>query len=465
MVFSRKNKEEVRNRTRKTRTLIVAVISIILIFSAALMLPTGYMRRNSAVAINESAKSYPNYVYQWNSTFDIGNEDAGNGVVMDSSGNIYVTGYTKSIRYNGFHAMLDSVGTLEWNYTWGTGYDDVGYDMAIYDDSNIYVVGEYDYDILFGNDYIITYKLNQTGAREWTDYYNGGYSGHGYGMTIKGGITPIIYVTGKLGITSPKVVLVSYLLNGVLLNTTEYDEPTKDIGRAVGVDSQNNIYVAGTTEDGTGALNVLLLKYDSNFHLIWNVSWGDSGDENVYDMCIDDEDNIYICGSIELMGGTQAFLLKYNSAGVLQWSRIWASYETECARSITMDSASNLIIGGYVINGGKKDVMITGFDLDGLQWWYEIWGGDGNDVCNGVFAGEDGSIVFCGTTNSTGMGEYDGDVLIIKYANITFTSPTTTTTSSAIPGFDMLLVTITMFLIFITAIEIRKNKKRCPQFT
>jgi len=90
-------------------------------------------------------------------------------------------------------------------------------------------------------------------------------------------------------------------------------------------------------------------------------------------MCIDDEDNIYICGSIELMGSLQAFLLKYNCMGVLQWSRIWANYEAECAKSITKDSALNLIIGRYVINGGKKDdVMITVFDLDGLQWWYEV---------------------------------------------------------------------------------------------
>jgi len=79
-------------------------------------------------------------------------------------------------------------------------------------------------------------------------------------MAIKGCITPIIHVIGKLGIISLKVVLVSYLLNGSLLNTTEYDGSTNDIGQAVGVDSQNNIYVAGTTEDGTGALNVLLLK-------------------------------------------------------------------------------------------------------------------------------------------------------------------------------------------------------------
>ena len=60
--------------------------------------------------------------YQWNNTWKEGYWDYSFGMVMDSSGNVYLSGYTNSDHYNDYDMCLlrfNSTGVIDWYCTWG----------------------------------------------------------------------------------------------------------------------------------------------------------------------------------------------------------------------------------------------------------------------------------------------------------------------------------------------------------
>ena len=86
---------------------------------------------------------------QWTKLLGTSSDEDGNGVTVDSSGNIYVTGRTggalDSIANSGssdiFLVKYDSTGEKQWTKLLGTSSDDYGFGMTVDSSDNIYVTG------------------------------------------------------------------------------------------------------------------------------------------------------------------------------------------------------------------------------------------------------------------------------------------------------------------------------------
>jgi len=136
-------------------------------------------------------------------------DDEGNGVSTDSSGNIYVTGYTyggldgntNSGEWDIFLVKYNSSGTKQWTKQLGTSSSDSGNGVTTDSSGNIYVTG-YTRGGLDGNTNSGSYdiflvKYNSSGTKQWTKQL--GTSSGDYGNDVTTDSSDNVYVTGSTG--------------------------------------------------------------------------------------------------------------------------------------------------------------------------------------------------------------------------------------------------------------------------
>ena len=211
---------------------------------------------------------------------------------MDSSDNIYVTGYTEgeldgNTNSGGKDLFLFKYNSSGSNHRYrllGTSSDEAGNDVTVDSYDNIYVTG----------------------------YTEGGLDGY-----ISSG--------GK------DLILVKYNSSLTKQWTKQLGTSTNDVGEGVTVDSKNNIYVSGYTYGGldgntnSGSYDIFLVKYNSSGTKQWTQQLGSTSSDVGFRVSVDSSDNIYVTGYTEggldgntNAGGMDIFLVKYNSSGVKQ---------------------------------------------------------------------------------------------------------------------------------------------------
>jgi len=106
-------------------------------------------------------------ILQWDTTWSGSSDDYGSGVAIYSLDNIYIAGYTGSYGVGAYDLCLvkyDSSGAQQWNRTWGGSDYDAGRGVAVDSTDNIYVAG---YTNSFGTEgedmYFVKFGIDSDG--------------------------------------------------------------------------------------------------------------------------------------------------------------------------------------------------------------------------------------------------------------------------------------------------------------
>jgi hypothetical protein len=183
--------------------------------------------------------------------------------------------------------------------------------------------------------------------------------------------------------------------------------------RTMALDSSDNVYLAGWTDDGLEE-NSVLLKYDKNGVLQWNrtLDRGNSGG-----IAIDSLDNIYLVGTIYFVESKEDMILvKYDNSGVYQWNRTWGGNDYDNCYDVTIDSSDNIYLTGNTgdpFGEGSYDMALIKYDSSGIYQWNRTWGGSERDDSYEVVVDSLGNLYITGTTESFGAGLTD--IVLIKY--------------------------------------------------
>jgi hypothetical protein len=393
---------------------------------------------------------------QWTQQLGTSERDFGYGVTVDSSDNIYVTGYTgggldgntNSGERDIFLVKYNSSGTKQWTQQLGTSEFDYGYGVSLDNSSNIYVsgytMGGLDGNTNSGSVDLFLVKYNSSGVKQWTRQLGTSSEDRGLGVSVDS--SDNIYLTGYTyggldGNTNSgdlDLFLVKYNSSGIKQWTQQLGTSSGDTGRGVTVDSSDNIYVSGNTGgdlDGntnSGNSDIFLVKYYDNGTKQWTQQLGTSSDESLGVVTIDSSDNIYVTGYTNggldgntNSGGSDIFLVKYYDNGTKQWTQQLGTSSDDFGLGVTVDSSDNIYVTGQTggsldgnTNSGGRDIFLVKYNSSGTKQWTQQLGTSSGDTGMGVTVDSSDNIYVTGTTGgdldgNTNSG--DNDIFLVKY--------------------------------------------------
>jgi hypothetical protein len=392
---------------------------------------------------------------QWNTFLGSDNNDFGLGIATDASGNVFVVGVSNAswgtpIRSFGvgpdaFLAKLDSNGTLLWNAFLGGSSGDEGDGVGVDASGNVYVTGfsaaswGSPINSFTGSEDAFVAKLDTNGALLWNTFLGSTGADRGNAIAVDGGN---VYVGGWSDTTWGTPVnafaggrdafAIKLTLNGGFVWSTFMGGPINDFGNAIAVDSDGNVLVGGESQATWGTpvqaytarADGFAAKLNSSGQRQWNTFYGTSeNDEVVYGIAVDLDGNAYITG-------LQNFVAKLNSSGVAQWN-MPAGGLTGFA--IAVDNTNNVFVAGHT----ATDAVTTKYNSQGVFQWQSFDGGSGMDVARGIAVRGNGNVYVAGSSNfswgapirpfTTGAQTNDGFVyklLDLPPPTLQFNSPT-----------------------------------------
>ncbi len=235
---------------------------------------------------------------QWGTYYGGSSSESGNGVSIDNSGNVYLTGDTESttgIATSGAHQLslggysdaflvkFNPSGTRQWGTYYGGNDYDIGESVVADDNGDIYItgytystngistVGSYQPDKAGGQDVFLA-NLNSTGVRQWGTYYGG--NDYDIGESVVADDNGDIYITGYTlssdGIATPGAHQSSlggsydaFLAKFTSCFSTNIISHPSDIAKCVGITADFQVTVTGDgltyqwqVDKGSGFINL-----------------------------------------------------------------------------------------------------------------------------------------------------------------------------------------------------------------
>ncbi len=306
-------------------------------------------------------------VKQWTRQLGTSYSEMGQGITSDSSGNVYVTGHTNGNlesqtdlvigQSDLFVVKYNSSGVKQWTRQLGTSYDESGQGITSDSSGNIYVTGytegDLDDNTKAGGADLFVVKYSSSGVKQWTRQLGSSHSTATVRWDIVSDSSGNIYVTGGThggldGNTNAgfgaylgeDLFVVMYSSSGVKQWTRQLGTSYDDRGQGITTDSSGNVYVTGYTygnlESQTdltfGQNDLFVVKYNSSGAKQWTRQLGTVFSEQGLGITSDSSNNIYVTGytgggldgnanvgsNVEGTDFTDFFVVKYNSNGAKQ---------------------------------------------------------------------------------------------------------------------------------------------------
>lgn len=297
--------------------------------------------------------------FVWARAMGSTSDDYGYSILVDSTGNVYTTGYFRltvdfdpgegvaeiyELSSQGaediFISKLNSSGTFVWARAIGGGTSDVGLGISQYSAGNLYTTGWFQGTVDFdpgggttnlasagqGSFDIFISKLDSDGNFVWARRMGGASDDRGQGLTVD--IAGNVYSTGWF--------------NG----TADFDPGTET----------SNLISAGSAD-------IFVSKLDSSGNFVWGKAMGGSVADVGYGITTDSSGNVYTTGgfggtadfdpadpatfNIASVGNADIFISKLDSSGNFVWAKGMGGALDDFGYGISLDSSNNVYTAGY----------------------------------------------------------------------------------------------------------------------
>jgi len=358
------------------------------------------------------------------------NFDLPNDLDVDINGNVAVTGMQSmnstntangDIATSYFNSQLTSLWT---RYSNGDSFtNDQGADMVVDADGNSYVCGfARSGDIMFED--LVVFKVNSSGQRLWKYIYSGSEeTSSELGVAIAIDDQKNVYVTGttdsSTGVTSRDIYTAKLNSAGQLLWEQFYDGTAGGSDVPVDIlvnDAGNTIVTAVTMNSGTG-FDATVICYSPAGNLLWSTPVDKGGQAEVFHaMAIDNQQNIYAVGEFLPASGalSDGLLVKFDPSGTVLWDTTYdfspASSDRDIFNCIDIDNSGNVFVAGQ----SDLNFVIAKYSTAGIPLWIQNYSySNFNDSACIIKVNNNGDVLVAGI-----FGEpVDSDFGLVKYKN------------------------------------------------
>ena len=374
--------------------------------------------------------------YQWHTFYGTSEYDAGSGIVIDSSGSVFVAGYSDA-SWNGptgqlplhpysgsvdaFVLKLSPTGAYQWHTFYGGSGDDRGYGIATDSSGSVVVTGnsEVSWDGPTGQPPMhlhsggssmwglcpdaFVLKLSSAGAYEWHTFYGSSDWEDGNGTAIDS--SGNVYITGTSGVS--------------------WDGPAGQPPlhpHAGGYDSRYDEYYS----------DAFVLKLSPAGAYQWHTFYGRFySDDRGYGIAIDKSASVVVSGygsaswdgpngspPLHTGSSTDAFVLKLSPAGAYEWHTFYGSGDPWVRNGTALDGSGNVYITG--VSGaswggpagqlplhpysGDDDAFVLKLSSAGAYQWHTFYGGSDDDRGLGLAIDGSGSVYVTGDSYASWDG-------------------------------------------------------------
>ncbi len=353
----------------------------------------------------------------WSTYFGGQRDEIATGIDIDPSGNIIISGYTKSTsdistsgayqenfagNTDGFIAKFDSSGELQWSTYYGGQSNDRILGQDIDDSGNIFVTGRT--------------------------------------MSISGVATNGAHQEEIGGDIGSDAFLIKFNSSGQRQWGTYYGDTETDFSYDCAVDNSGNVFLAGLTFSSsniatTGAhkttysgpnSNAMLVKFNSSGVRQWGTYYGGDGSlgDQAFTVETDNTGNVFVGGActssgqnvIATIGAHQTtfgggigdgFLVKFSSSGIRQWGTYYGGSDDDIFDGLIFRDGD---IYGFGLTWSREDIVtsdafkdennfggyfLTRFSSTGSLRWASFYGccPTGRDHQGGLAIDNDGNIL------------------------------------------------------------------------
>jgi hypothetical protein len=347
----------------------------------------------------------------WVRVFGTAGDDRGmhQGVAVDSSGNIYVTGLTNSafptfVNAGGYDIVMakyDTNGNQLWLTQYGTAGDDVPYSIALDPAGVPYIVGYVVNSAFPGN-------VNHSGAGGWDAF------------------------------------VVKFTTAGAFSKALQFGAVGGQISRGIAIDNSGHVYVAGLTWGtfptfvSAGGDDGYVAQMDTGLTAVnWVTQFGTAGNDHpLGSIAVDSGGNILVTGQTNgsfpgyaLQGAQDIFVAKFDSTGANLWIKQFGTSGSDVANGLTLGPNDSFYVAAETdgafpgnANAGGVDAVAMHFTSDGALDWTRQIGSVGTDTFWGLSYTPSSGVIFVGYSNdslpnypSANPGSYEG--IMVKYDN------------------------------------------------
>jgi hypothetical protein len=252
----------------------------------------------------------------WTRQFGTADDDLGLSVAVDRGGDVYLAGYTGGVLpgqssaagVDTFVRKYDGSGTELWTRQFGSADDDYGQAVSVDGSGNVYVAG-YTSGALPGRtsagaqDAFVR-KYDVSGAELWTRQFGSAARDIGRSVTVDG--SGSLYVGGYTeGVLDPnrndidmmtEVFVKKYDGSGAEQWIRQFGWNGRHYGQSVSVDGSGGVIVVGYTDTPGPDAGVLARKYDGSGAEKWTRMLGSTSGEQAYTASVDASSNLYVAG-------------------------------------------------------------------------------------------------------------------------------------------------------------------------